>query len=271
MILAALAVLSGFLNAPGAPIKTHYFQEWVEPVGVVVPDTHVAELDTAGGAHDESGTDAESESHGLLAAPRADEGEGEAGHAAEEEHGATGCGFDVVDGVCYQPALSHAEFKWSKAVPSIALVAAGVLVSAWLCVGVYGDRRNPFKGLTERNALARGGHRFLVNKYYLDALYENVIVRAVAYPISKAAYWVNQHVIDGAVNGAGRSARGIGTWVYRNIDQRVVDGAVNASGTVASEGGHALQPVQSGKVNQYGALLFGAAAVAAIVLIITNV
>jgi NADH-quinone oxidoreductase subunit L len=40
---------------------------------------------------------------------------------------------------------------------------------------------------------------------------------------------------------------------------------------VASGSGHALQPVQSGKVNQYGALLFGAAAVGAIVLIILNV
>ena len=51
----------------------------------------------------------------------------------------------------------------------------------------------------------------------------------------------------------------------------VVDGAVNASGLVASESGHALQPVQSGKVNQYGALLFGGAMVGAIVLILLNV
>ncbi len=68
-----------------------------------------------------------------------------------------------------------------------------------------------------------------------------------------------------------RPASKTGDWVYRNIDQRVVDGAVNASGVVASESGHALQPVQSGKVNQYGALLFGAATVGAIVLILTNV
>ena len=32
------------------------------------------------------------------------------------------------------------------------------------------------KGLTERNALARAGYTFLVNKYYLDDLYEDVIV-----------------------------------------------------------------------------------------------
>ena len=32
----------------------------------------------------------------------------------------------------------------------------------------------------------------------------------------------------------------------------------------------ALQPVQSGKVNMYGALLFGAAAVGALVLVLVN-
>ena len=69
-------------------------------------------------------------------------------------------------------------------------------------------------------------------------------------------------------DGPGGSSVG---WAYRNVDQRVVDGAVNASGTVANSTGSALRPVQSGKVNQYGALLFGAAAVAAIVLVIVNV
>ena len=198
----------------------------------------------------------------LLAADEADEG-------AEKK---PTCGFDAVtEGTCFAPKVPHAEFKWSKAMISIAIVAFGALVSAWLCVGVFGDRRNPFKGLTQRNKLAGADHRFLVNKYYLDDLYEKVIVRGVAHPIAKGAYWINQNVIDGVVDGAGRRGRSTGEWVYRNIDQRVVDGAVNASGTVASEGGHALQPVQSGKVNQYGALLFAAATVGAIVLIILNV
>ena len=73
------------------------------------------------------------------------------------------------------------------------------------------------------------------------------------------------------MNAVGRAGRFVGGWAYRNVDQRVVDGAVNASGTVAEGTGSALRPVQSGKVNQYGALLFGAAAVAAIVLVIVNV
>jgi NADH-quinone oxidoreductase subunit L len=118
--------------------------------------------------------------------------------------------------------------------------------------------------------LLRGGYKFLWNKYYLDALYEKVIVRAVAYPISRAAYWFNQNVLDGAVNGAGKISRRVAGWVYRNIDQRVVDGAVNGSGAAARGTGGALRPVQSGKVNQYGALLFAAAAIGALILVIIN-
>ena len=41
-------------------------------------------------------------------------------------------------------------------------------------------------------------------------------------------------------------------------------------GTVTTLAGGALQPVQSGKVSMYGALLFGAAAVGALVLVLVN-
>ena len=112
---------------------------------------------------------------------------------------------------------------------------------------------------------------FLKNKYYLDHLYENVIVHAVAHPIAQAAYWVNQKVIDATVNEVGIGTRKTGEWVYDNIDQKIVDGAVNGSGWAASEAGHAMQPTQSGKIAQYGALLFGAATVGAIVLVLVNV
>ena len=95
-------------------------------------------------------------------------------------------------------------------------------------------------------------------------------MHGVAHPIAKATNWVNQNVIDGAVNTAGTSTRKLGGWVYRNIDQRVVDGAVNGNGRRSSRNRQCLRPVQSGKVNQYGALLFGAAAVAALVLVIVN-
>ena len=150
-------------------------------------------------------------------------------------------------------------------------MAGAYVVAIAFCVAFYGRRNKRLVGLTDRSKILRGGYLFLKNKYYLDALYEGVIVRAIAHPIAKATYWFNQHVIDGVVNGVGHNTKKTGEWVYKNVDQRLVDGVVNASGTVASETGHALQPTQSGKVNQYGALLFGAIAVGAIVLVIVNV
>jgi NADH-quinone oxidoreductase subunit L len=161
-------------------------------------------------------------------------------------------------------------FSWGNAAPGLLLVLVGFLVSLFLSKGVFGDKPFAAKGLTERNKLLGAGHKFLVNKYYLDHLYEKVIVRGVAYPISKAAYWVNQNVLDGIVNIVGKGGKKAGDLVYKYVDQGLVDGAVNGSGRAASGAGDALRPVQSGKVNQYGALLFGAAAVGAIVLILVN-
>ncbi len=161
-------------------------------------------------------------------------------------------------------------FEWVNALPSILLVAAGFAVSLLLCKAVFGEKASAVKGLTTRNSLLGAGHRFLVNKYYLDALYEQVIVRSIAHPISAAVYWTNQHILDGIVNAVGKGGKRTGDLVYKYIDQGLVDGAVNGSGATARGAGGALQPVQSGKVNLYGALLFGAAAVGALVLVLVN-
>ncbi|CAN5644856.1 NADH-quinone oxidoreductase subunit L [soil metagenome] len=162
------------------------------------------------------------------------------------------------------------EFSWAAAAPGLLLVAAGFGISLYFCLALFGSETSRLRGLTERNAVLGAGHKFLVNKYYLDVLYEKIIVHGIAHPISKAAYWTNQHIIDGVVNAVGKGGRRTGELVYKYIDQGLVDGAVNASGTTARSAGGALQPVQSGKVNMYGALLFGAAAVGGLVLVLVN-
>jgi NADH-quinone oxidoreductase subunit L len=201
------------------------------------------------------------------ASPAAEEGEGEEGAKK------SGCGFDAPEPgtACFFPGVSHAEPTFAKILLSLGVVAAGYAVAIAFNVAFYGRRNKHLVGLTERSKVLRGGFLFLKNKYYLDYLYENVIVHAVAHPIAKAAYWVNQKVIDATVDEVGIGARKTGEWVYDNIDQKIVDGAVDGSGWAASEAGHAMQPTQSGKIGQYGALLFGAATVGAIVLVLVNV
>jgi NADH-quinone oxidoreductase subunit L len=196
-----------------------------------------------------------------------------AAEGGEEGAEKSGCGFTAPEAgtVCFFPGVSHAEPKFAKILLSLGIVAGAYAVAIAFNVAFYGRRDRRLVGLTERNKVLRGGFLFLKNKYYLDALYENVIVRAVAHPIAKMAYWINQNVLDATVNGVGIGTRKTGQWVYDNIDQKIVDGAVNGSGWAASEAGHAMQSTQSGKIGQYGALLFGAATVGAIVLVLVNV
>jgi NADH-quinone oxidoreductase subunit L len=248
IILATLAIGSGLLNAVPFGENWENFKKWVEPRGQVVS---VTGIDHSTGSHGES---------------RVIQPEARVAAGAESD-----CGKKTpTDGVCYAPQLKHAKFKWSKASISLGIVAAGIIISWFVSVQLYTRRNKALVGLTQRNKLLGAGYAFLVNKYYLDVLYEKIIVRSIAHPISRGAYWINQNILDGIVNGAGLGSKAVAGWVYRNIDQRVVDGAVNKSGDAAQGAGSIVRPVQSGKVNQYGALLFGAAAIGALVLVIIN-
>jgi NADH-quinone oxidoreductase subunit L len=159
--------------------------------------------------------------------------------------------------------FDHPEFNIWIALISLAIGITGMaLAYAWYWRGL-----GPH-GITERNRFARTGHRVLVNKYYFDWLYTDVIVRAIKGPIARGAYWVNQNVLDGVVNTAGSASVKAGRFVYDTIDQGIVDNIVDASGAAAEGSGQELRRIQTGRVQQYAALLFAATAVFAGVLII---
>ena len=245
MILSVLALGSGFINATPFGESWERMKLWVEPRAVeVVGVTH------SGGPGEAL----------IITAP-----------GAEESHSESVCGSATPEsGICYAPQLKHAPFKWSKAILSMFIVFLGAALSWILSLLVFTKRDRRLVGLTQRVKVLGLGHKFLVNKYYLDVLYEKVIVRSIAYPIASAAYWFNQNILDGILHGLANSTKKLSGWVYKNIDQRVVDGTVNNSATFTKSVGTAAQPTQSGKVSQYGALLFSAAAVAALVLVIIN-
>ncbi len=68
------------------------------------------------------------------------------------------------------------------------------------------------------------------------------------------------------VNGAGIAARGIARFVYEVIDQRGIDAAVNGAGLASAETGGLLRYIQTGRVQQYAALMLGAVGVFALAL-----
>ncbi|MCA1692199.1 MAG: NADH-quinone oxidoreductase subunit L [Actinobacteria bacterium] len=158
--------------------------------------------------------------------------------------------------------LHHHAFNPGLAALSTLVALLGVGAAA----GYYLRNTWP-KGFAERSSLARNGHRILVNKYYLDALFVDGIVRSIQYPIARLAYWINQKVIDGVINGVGIGARRVAGVTYDVIDQKVIDGAVHGAGLSAEGGGILLRQTQSGRVQQYAAYLFGASALVALVLV----
>jgi NADH-quinone oxidoreductase subunit L len=193
VILAALAVVVGFLNAPGV-LK---FTEWFEPAFV-------------------------------------------------------------------SNVVTHHEFSITTAMIGTAAGLLGIAASYLYYWRNLGPHR-----LTQRSGAARAGYTFLDNRYYLDRLWTDGVVGSIKGPIARAAYWTNQHVLDGIVNAAGIAMRGLGNFIYKYIDQGLIDRGVNASGAGAEESGAALRTMQTGQVQQYAAALFGAVAVIGLALVLT--
>jgi NADH-quinone oxidoreductase subunit L len=159
------------------------------------------------------------------------------------------------------PFLHEHAFNPGLAIGSLAVALLGIgAASAYYY-------RGAFQGLAAKVPVLQAGHRILVHKYYLDDLFL-AIIRGIQYPVARAAYWVNQHVLDGVINGVGKGAQAGAHLIYDVVDQRVIDGAVNGAGFGAEEGGSILRDVQTGRVQQYAALLFGASALFAVGLVL---
>ena len=150
-------------------------------------------------------------------------------------------------------------FKWGVAIPSVGFALAGIAASLAYYLVAKGDL-----GLVRRFAPARLFHKILKNKYYLDHLWTNVIVGSIKGPIAATAYWINQHVLDGIVNTAGKGATAVGRIVYDVVDQKIVDGVVNGSGSIARESGGVLRLIQTGKVQNYAAIVMGSVGIIAL-------
>ena len=176
----------------------------------------------------------------------------------------------------YFPQVTHATPSWSLAMVSTLVVLAGVGLSAhYYFVRVARASKAAGQSLTElpngpttRLAAARLGHTLLANKYYLDHLYTGIVAGGTKGPVARFAYRTNQEVLDRAVDGVGRTAVAAGRVVYHQIDQKVVDGFINGSGQVSIDSGEKLRRIQSGKVQNYAAILFAAATVLAGLLIV---
>jgi NADH-quinone oxidoreductase subunit L len=104
-------------------------------------------------------------------------------------------------------------------------------------------------------------YRFVENKYYMDDIYLKGIVKPIQYPIARASYWFNQHVIDALVNGTAMGTVFAGGKTYHQIDQGMIDYVINGSAGLAGSSGGFLRYIQSGNIQRYAAVLFVAVSV----------
>jgi NADH-quinone oxidoreductase subunit L len=125
----------------------------------------------------------------------------------EEEHGA--------------PADTGTEL--SLMAVSSAVAVAGIGIAAFFFL----KRRDRADAVA---AAMPGPYRLLLNKYYVDELYDTVIVQPIK-RISTVALW-------------------------RGVDAGVIDGAVNGTGALVRGGSSILRRVQTGSMRAYAASLF---------------
>jgi NADH-quinone oxidoreductase subunit L len=142
------------------------------------------------------------------------------------------------------------------------LLPVGATVVALLAIGL-GIRLfyEPKRRVDILNSPFAWMYRFAENKYYLDDLYLRGVVRPIQYPVARATYWSNQKILDGAVNGVGMATVALSKPVYDVLDQQVIDFAVNGAAGLSGYSGGLLRYIQSGNVQRYAAVLFGAIAV----------
>ncbi len=95
----------------------------------------------------------------------------------------------------------------------------------------------------------------LVNKYYIDDFYMDVVVRPLRGPIARGVNWFNGHVIDAVVNGVGFGTKALAKPIYA-FDQRGLDEAFNATAAGTAATGTFLRMFQTGKVQQYAVMIF---------------
>jgi NADH:ubiquinone oxidoreductase subunit 5 (subunit L)/multisubunit Na+/H+ antiporter MnhA subunit len=107
----------------------------------------------------------------------------------------------------------------------------------------------------------------LERRYYIDDAYDAFGGRVV-YGIARFSDWFDRKIVDGAVNLVAR----LTLWAARGtdlVDRRAVDGVVNSISLRTFRGGWTLRRGQTGRVQNYVAIIvIGAAAVLFLIQIV---
>jgi NADH-quinone oxidoreductase subunit L len=129
--------------------------------------------------------------------------------------------FEAEPGAGEEEEHAALELTLMAVSSAIALIGIGLAAFIWL------KRRDVAASMARTYA---GLHRLLLNKYYVDEVYDATVVQPI------------------------RIASQEGLW--RGFDVQVVDGAVNGTGALVAAGSSVLRRLQTGSVRAYAGSMF---------------
>jgi len=131
----------------------------------------------------------------------------------------------AAEGAAEGAAVDHTSLERTLMGVSVAIAIAGILIATFIWL-----RRREIAAAMARTFAPI--YRLLLNKYYVDELYDAAIVQPIKV-VSQQGLW-------------------------RGFDVRIIDGAVNGTGALVSGGSAVLRRLQTGSVRTYaGSLFFG--------------
>ncbi len=146
-------------------------------------------------------------------------------------------------------AVSHAVN--TETVKVLMAVAVGIALGGWgLAHYLYAVRPMKAAAWSERYA---GAYRMMLNKYYVDELYDAMVVEPVK-RLSRLWDWIDRQIIDRFITGIGRGADvgGAGvTWA----EKHVIYGGLNMVGYANHLVAWSWRQLQTGLVNHYAAVI----------------
>jgi NADH-quinone oxidoreductase subunit L len=145
------------------------------------------------------------------------------------------------------------DIEWMLMASSVAVAFLGIILATLFF------QRHPEIPKRLAGSLATL-HRVLLNKYYVDEIYDAIFVRGLALGGGNALHTMDRYVVDG---GDGEVRPGLGVnglaWLTRDVvakfsdawDHYVVDGAVNLTAAVLDNASYVMRALQNGLVQHY--------------------
>jgi NADH-quinone oxidoreductase subunit L len=133
-----------------------------------------------------------------------------------------------------KPVFGEAHHEISHALEYTLMAAALLIAVLGIVVAAIFHYKKPdvAERLVAENALVRGIHRVLHNKWYVDEIYNAIFVRPI--------YWLSERVL------------------FRTIDVNIIDGIVNDIASFLRGTGRVLRAMQTGDARTYAvAILVG--------------